>query len=152
MVMPLQASAEGEASAVTAAAPEVAAEATSPQKDSAAESEVTSGADGADAEAAEEEQWLEIWRPGGRGERRGNNNRSGGPRQKSGFKDAKGKSGKRGGPRQEGGQRDGERPRNNDKRRGKPRDQAPRKPEKVADPDSPFAALAALKANLDKGK
>nr|WP_316863376.1 helicase-related protein [uncultured Cohaesibacter sp.] len=111
----------------------------------------------------EEEKWLEIWRPGGRGDKRPNRSgqrprsgsRSGhGDGQKDGQRDFRGKGGGKrgGGPRSEGGHKGGDRPRGGDKNRGKPRDQGARKPEKVADPDSPFAALAALKANLDKKK
>ncbi|WP_425359445.1 helicase-related protein [Cohaesibacter intestini] len=126
---------------------------TSPQEAAPADAVVEAGAEEAKAEADSEpeEQWLEIWRPGGRGDRRPQ--RSGQRNAKPGQKDARGKGGKRGGPRnQDGGQKGQDRSRNNDKGRGKPRDQTSRKPEKVADPDSPFAALAALKANLDKGK
>ncbi|MCT4657014.1 MAG: helicase-related protein [Cohaesibacter sp.] len=97
---------------------------------------------------AEEEKWLEIWRPAGRGDRKPHR---AGPR-KGGFKDgSKGKFGSnRGGGRGEGGKgrsRSGQ----PDKGRKPSRSSAPRK-EKVADPDSPFAALAALKANLNQDK
>nr|WP_197704040.1 helicase-related protein [Cohaesibacter sp. ES.047] len=158
---------------------EVASEETSPQKDAGADEAVETAsadasAEGAEApteavsdaatgaqseagaeDAAEEEKWIEIWRPGGRGERRPNPH--GGRQKPSGNKEGRGgKGGKRGGPRGEGGPKGGDRNGQNrgrpDKGRGKPRDQAPRKPEKVADPDSPFAALAALKADLDKSK
>nr|WP_319532926.1 helicase-related protein [uncultured Cohaesibacter sp.] len=172
-----------DASVAAEAAPEgseVVAEETSPQKDAAEEAVAETPAEEAVAESAEapeaaevsadavsegeadadaeEETWIEIWRPGGRGERRPNH--QGGRPKFGGNKDArggKGGGGKRGAPRSEGGPKGGDRnggpgrgrP---DKSRGKPRDQAPRKPEKVADPDSPFAALAALKADLDKSK
>ncbi|WP_394708610.1 helicase-related protein [uncultured Cohaesibacter sp.] len=150
---------------VEAEAPaEAAAEASSPQ-DSMPASESAAEAETAPSEAAaevaeEEEQWLEIWRPGGRGDRRPNrsgqrqksgaraNGRDG---QKDGQKDFR-KGGKRSGPRSEGGFKGGNRSGGGEKGRGKPRDQSSRKPEKVADPDSPFAALAALKANLDNKK
>nr|WP_321458617.1 helicase-related protein [uncultured Cohaesibacter sp.] len=143
--------------------PEAAPEASSPQDSTP----VSEGADEAasgvaevvsEADAEEEEKWLEIWRPGGRGDRRPNRQgqrQKSGPRtsgrdsQNNGQKDFR-KGGKRNGPRSEGGFKGGNRSGGPDKGRGKPRDQAPRKPEKVADPDSPFAALAALKANLDK--
>ncbi len=125
---------------------------TSPQEVAPAEAAVAADAQEAKTQEDEpEEQWLEIWRPGGRGDRRPQ--RSGARNAKSGSKEARGKGGKRGGPRQQdGGPKGQDRSRSKDKGRGKPRDQAPRRPEKVADPDSPFAALAALKANLDKGK
>ena len=105
-------------------------------------------ADAAEA-AEEEEKWLEIWRPGGRGDRRPNRS---GAKKPGGFKDARSNKGGKRSQRSEGVPKGGDRSRGGEKGRGKPRDQAPRKPEKVADPDSPFAALAALKANLDKGK
>jgi ATP-dependent RNA helicase SUPV3L1/SUV3 len=100
----------------------------------------------ADAEV-EEEKWLEIWRPASRGERKGP--RPGG--RKGGFKDAgKGKFGSnRGGGRGEGGKGRGKP--GGDKSRKPQRSAAPRK-EKIADPDSPFAALAALKANMGQDK
>ena len=148
-------------------AADAALEESSPQ-DSTPVSEAAESAEIAPAEAEEaaeeEEQWLEIWRPGGRGDRRPNRpnqrfksgaksgNRDG---QKDGNKDGQRdfrKGGKRNGPRAEGGFKGSNRPGGGEKGRGKPRDQAPRKPEKVADPDSPFAALAALKANLDNKK
>ena len=102
-------------------------------------------------ETEEEEHWIEIWRPGGRGDRKPHR---GGHRHKQGGKDGAkpGKGGKRGGPRNEGGRKGGDRPRHSEGGRGKPAHKPSRKPEKVADPDSPFAALAALKADLDKGK
>ncbi len=151
---------------------EEGAESSSPQ-DSTPVSEAGDDASVAAEEAAEEEKWIEIWRPAGRGDRRPNR---GGARQKTGQRfgnrdgqkdgqkdgskdgqkdgqrEFRGKGGKRGGPRSEGGFKGGNRSGGNEKGRGKPRDQAPRKPEKVADPDSPFAALAALKASLDKNK
>ncbi|WP_394702816.1 helicase-related protein [uncultured Cohaesibacter sp.] len=167
---------EGEAAAEKASesvpaegeeAAEAAAEVSSPQDSTpvseGAEAAVSDADAGAEA-AEEEEKWLEIWRPGGRGDRRPNRSghrpRTGaksGPRdgqrdgQKDGQKDFR-KGGKRNGPRSEGGFKGGNRSGGGDKGRGKRPDQAPRKPEKVADPDSPFAALAALKANLDNKK
>jgi ATP-dependent RNA helicase SUPV3L1/SUV3 len=100
----------------------------------------------ADAEV-EEEKWLEIWRPASRGERKGP--RPGG--RKGGCQDAgKGKFGSnRGGGRGEGGKGRGKP--GGDKSRKPQRSAAPRK-EKIADPDSPFAALAALKANMGQDK
>lgn len=99
-------------------------------------------------EAEEEEKWLEIWRPGGRGERKG-------PRptgRKGGFKEGgKGKFGSnRSANRSDAGKGRGKQG-GGDKSRKPQRSSAPRK-EKVADPDSPFAALAALKANLGQDK
>ena len=142
---------EAEAPAAEVAdAPDAAAEASAPESVSEeAQSE----------EAGEpEEEWIEIWRPGGRGDRKSNhrsggprNNKANGPREARSFKGGKRGQGQdaRGG---EGGFKGGDRSRSGDKKRGKPHTSAPRKPEKVADPDSPFAALAALKENLDKGK
>ncbi len=143
---------------------EAAAEVSSPQDstpvaDGSSDAEATPS-DAAAETAEEEEQWLEIWRPGGRGDRRPNRSgqrqksgaRAGGrDGQKDGQKDFR-KGGKRNGPRSEGGFKGGNRSGGGEKGRGKPRDQSSRKPEKVADPDSPFAALAALKANLDSKK
>ena len=55
------------------------------------------------------------------------------------------------GDRQRPGRFDkGGRPPRHDGERGKDRERPPRKPEPVADPDSPFAKLAALKADLEK--
>lgn len=105
-------------------------------------------AEAADAEVAaeEEEQWLEIWRPGGRG---GNKNARSGHRGRQGSKDNK--AGHRPGPRRDGKGKGGHR--GDQKGRGKPKfDKPPRREEKKADPDSPFAALAALKANMGDKK
>ncbi|WP_373236357.1 helicase-related protein [Cohaesibacter celericrescens] len=138
----------------------VVVDATSPQEDAKA-------GEGVDADptaaVVEEEKWLEIWRPGGRGDRKPN--RSGArnkptpkePKANTGSRQAQRleggyKGSNRSGNGNEGGNKNANRQRNGEKGRGKPREQAPRKPQKVADPDSPFAALAALKASLDKGK
>ena len=101
------------------------------------------------AEEVEEEKWLEIWRPGGRG---GNRSQRPGNRPKGGFKDGgKGKFGSnRGSGRGDGGKGRGKHG-GGDKSR-KPARSAPPRKEKVADPDSPFAALAALKANMGQDK
>lgn len=100
-----------------------------------------------DAEAAEdEEKWLEIWRPGGRG---GNKGARSGHKGRQGSRDNK--AGYRSGPRRDGKGKGGNR--SDQKLRGKPKfDKPPRREEKKADPDSPFAALAALKANMGNEK
>ncbi len=87
---------------------------------------------------AEEEKTIEIWRPSRQG--RGDNRKkwSG----KAQHKDQKGaghshKKGQKGGYKGKPGGKPGGRP------------AAHKRPEKVADPDSPFAKLAALKASLE---
>ena len=146
------AASETEPAEVTDSVAGGASDAVSPQvvvpeadSDEVAASDVDAG------EQAEEEKWIEIWRPGGRSDRRGQKP-AGRHKTGGGQKEARGKGGKRGGPRGDGGYKGGDHARGGDKGRGKPRDQGSRKPQKEADPDSPFAALAALKANLDKGK
>ncbi|MEM8813004.1 MAG: helicase-related protein [Pseudomonadota bacterium] len=119
-------------------------------------------------EAADETAFIEIWRPGG-GERRrrpqgrnapqGRRERNGGTGDQSMSADADGategrdRSGgrKRRPQERERGDRDGPRhkgasskPRQPDRKNGQKR------PDKPMDPDSPFAALAALKASLEK--
>ena len=108
----------------------------------------TSGEAGETAEEPEE-KWLEIWRPGGRG---GKGGQRLGPRNRGGQRDGKaGHGGNRSGGRHDGGRKNHARA--DQKGRGKPRgDKPPRREEKKADPDSPFAALAALKANMGKDK
>ena len=139
--------------------------------DAVAETAQSDAKAGAKAEEAEEpeEKWLEIWRPGGRGDRRtsrtGPRHRAGGGRQDAqrgeGQTDRQKDNRESHRPDKRGkrfdGERSGDKPHRGPKKHqgGKNQkgyDSAPRKKEKVADPDSPFAALAALKANLDKGK
>ena len=157
-----QISEQPDATKVAETSEAVVVDATSPQEDVRSEGDTETDAVAASSEAVEEEEkWLEIWRPGGRGDRKPNRS---GNRNKPASKDAPAKSGGRQSPRSErgykgsnrsgneGGNKNANRQRTNEKARGKPRDQTPRKPQKVADPDSPFAALAALKASLDKGK
>jgi ATP-dependent RNA helicase SUPV3L1/SUV3 len=63
----------------------------------------------------------------------------------------KGGRGDQGGrPPRHDGERGKDRERDKERERGKDRERPPRKPEPVADPDSPFAKLAALKADLEK--
>jgi len=133
----------------------------------AAEEPATEAAPAPDAEAAETEaepRFIEIWRPGrqagGRprreeGHRKGGGRRDGhkahgGPQGGDSERSQEERRGNGRGPRpQEGG-----RPRPGNKhgenRRGENR--RPEKRDRAPDPDSPFAALASLKASLDADK
>ncbi|WP_181701214.1 helicase-related protein [Chthonobacter albigriseus] len=127
----------------------------------------------ASAEVATEEREIDVWRPGrfdrgrrpehGRSDQRGQrDNRSG---QGQGAPRPQGEGRQGGGPRGDrpGGERQGQghggprrddrgpRPERRDDRRPQ-RDERPRRPEKPVDPDSPFAALLALKANMEQNK
>ncbi|WP_428648058.1 helicase-related protein [Roseibium sp.] len=143
---------------VADAAPEASAEApveaaateTAPEAAAAPAAEAAAEGEAAEAPAGETETvTIEIWRPGrhdrrprGRhDQRRGDNRRGQGPKGGQGEKRF-GKGG-RGGPKgQRGSQQDGQR--NFD---GNRRDRAPK--DKPIDPNSPFAALMALKADMD---
>jgi len=139
---PAEAVAEAETVTEPEAAPaEPAAEGEAAQAEEASAAEVP-------AEAGEMETvTIEIWRPGradrrprGRGQdnRRGAEGRKGAGQKRPGGPKAKGGKPQRGGKPFEGGQ-------------GR-RDKAPQR-DKPIDPNSPFAALMALKANMDnKGK
>lgn len=130
----------------------------------------------------EEPEFIEIWRPGGGDRRRqnqargagrhGGNNRSdegarkdgkdGGPRSKSRRSGRAGDGNRPGGSRDgsKEGSRDGPRGGHKSKggangkgaNRGPDKARRPARPEKPLDPDSPFAALAALKADLEKDR
>ncbi|MBA5778691.1 helicase [Stappia sp. F7233] len=128
------------------------------------------------SETASETVTVEIWRPG-RGDRRphgrsgehrqeqrrdgrqGGNRRHGGERG-SDHQHGEARNGARSGKRTEGGRGDNARgfgrDRGHDRGQGRPHHQGgPRKPapqrDKPIDPDSPFAALMALKNSLEKG-
>jgi ATP-dependent RNA helicase SUPV3L1/SUV3 len=143
-----------------------------------ASAEDTTSVDAAPAEtpapASPEPQFIEIWRPGRahRGPRRERNEHrrrehqpaakvEGAPPQAAGADGQPPAEGAEA-PRRErhrhrrpdrkpdGQHRDHRRPdRPREERRERPEAAAPRRPEKVADPNSPFAALAALKAQLE---
>jgi len=127
---------------------------------------------------AEEPEFIEVWRPGGGDRRRqnqgrgagrhGGNNRSdegarkdgkdGGPRSKSRRSGRSGDGNRPGGSRD--GSKDGQRGGHKAKggangkgaNRGPDKARRPARPDKPLDPDSPFAALAALKADLEKDR
>ncbi|MCX2724974.1 DEAD/DEAH box helicase [Roseibium salinum] len=135
---PAEAASEAAAETVVEAAVEIAAE---------APAEAASDEPAAEVETVT----IEIWRPGrhdrrprGRpDQRRGDNRKAQGEkRQGQGHQ---GKGGKGGPNRSRGGQPGGQRGFEGGQRRDKPR-------EKPIDPNSPFAALLALKADMDKDK
>jgi len=142
-----------EATAQTEAQPEAEAEAPEEPAAAADETTQTETGEGEEADGAVEMETvtIEIWRPGrhdrrprNRGqERRGQDNRRGDGKRNDGNK---GRNEKRGtaprGPKREGG-----RNRRPDGGQGERRNRAPQK-DKPIDPDSPFAALMALKNNM----
>ncbi|MBV6656310.1 MAG: DEAD/DEAH box helicase [Devosiaceae bacterium] len=127
-----------------------------PATENAAETleEAAPAPDAAEAEEVPTEQVIELWRPGGAGNRQRQQGRPGGARPAA--RQGKGRDGGKG-PRDSDGKAKGGRPdhrkgRKGDKRGGgktQPRDYtaSPPKKERGPDPDSPFAALAGL---LDK--
>lgn len=95
--------------------------------------------------AEEEDNFMEVWRPNPRF----HNDRSGGRRDNKRSQNQKpgnNRSDKQGKGKRPSGKRDNDR---NTRNKNNPSSRAPR-PEKKIDPDSPFAALAALKQDLTK--
>jgi ATP-dependent RNA helicase SUPV3L1/SUV3 len=92
--------------------------------------------------------------PGGRnGQRRDGQHRDGQPRhERSGEQRFDKRGGERHGKRNEGGNGyKGGKPGDNRRDNNKPFNAPPRQPERPVDPDSPFAKLLALKAQMEKG-
>ncbi|WP_018700983.1 helicase-related protein [Amorphus coralli] len=159
---------EAEASAEAPVVDAVAGAETAPASEASADTPAADGA-GAEAEAAPAEpEMIEVWRPGRK--RRGNDRRPdqrGERGDQAGNRDGKPGRGRRGGgdrkPHQgRGGEGGGKRhggpgggPNRPGKGGGGPRDdRRPNRPpqrERPVDPDSPFAKLAELKKNLEKG-
>ncbi|MCB1453428.1 MAG: helicase, partial [Rhizobiaceae bacterium] len=133
----------GEAAAQSEAAPADAASADS-SADTAAAPETASATEEASNTAAEEPAPMIIWRPGRTGDRpRHKGNRQGQHQAKPGGRDGKQQHGK--GRRK--GKPDGQRgPRPEHQQGGRKREERPRE----ADPDSPFAKLAALRDQMKK--
>jgi ATP-dependent RNA helicase SUPV3L1/SUV3 len=97
--------------------------------------------------AEEEDSFIEVWRP----KSRYHNDRSAGRRdnkRNQNQKPGNNKSDKQGKGKRPAGKRDNDR---NARNKNNPSSRPPR-PEKKIDPDSPFAALAALKQDLTKKK
>lgn len=144
------ASGEVETAAEAIASPEATLEAV-PSETADVPAEGSPGTASTEAEPSEPEEpvFIEIWRPG-RSQRR-----SPGPRrrEKAGdqTRDAKPRDADRGRPnrRKDGPKRP---PRGQKERQARPNSAPPARRERQPDPDSPFAALAALKADLEQTK